>query len=329
MSSTSESSPQPLAPAAFKDRRLGLVIMGLLQLLCGGFSLLMGLLLQLLLRLPLPDGSTPPPPGYAAAGLAVFAGIAIFFIWTGIGSIQARRWARALMVMTSLLWLICGAACMIIMSLVIPSLVKSMISGDDPGFQAMVIAGLLAAYAFVLVLAPVAFLLFYRSPHVKATCERRHPEPCWTDRCPLPVLTLAIGAGLMVPILLLSGLNGAPVPFFGQMLSRPAAGANVLVMAILWGYVAWGCYRLQMPAWWLLQILTVFHCASMIITLNVIGLEKFCQTMFMPSGPMEALLPSLSAHLSMFMLVSLVVWIAWCGYLFWIHRYFVQGPSGS
>ena len=45
---------------------------------------------------------------------------------------------------------------------------------------------------FVFVLLPIAWVLFYRSRHVQATCEARDPVARWTDACPLPVLALRV-----------------------------------------------------------------------------------------------------------------------------------------
>jgi hypothetical protein len=60
----------------------------------------------------------------------------------------------------------------------------------------------------VFVLLPAIWTYFYRSPHVKATCEARDPVARWTDACPLPVLGFCLWLLFSVPMLLVMPISG-------------------------------------------------------------------------------------------------------------------------
>jgi hypothetical protein len=331
MTEIPENQP-PTVPAAFKDRRVGLILMGILQMFCGGFFLLMGLLVSLVLVLPAPAGTTPPKMSDIAAALAIFAGTAIFFIWTGIGAMLARRWARALMLMTSWIWLIGGIITVISMGFVLPQIFASLPQQGGTSLpddlKTTMIISIMAFYTVIFVLVPLIFLLFYRSQHVKATCEFRNPQPCWTDRCPLPVLAMSLAAWMIAPLLCLSILKGSPFPFFGMMLSGAAGNVLLLVVAVVWGYAAWGCYRLKMSSWWLLQILMVFHCVSVGITIQVLGVGKFYQALGMPPEQVDMLMSGPFASVAVFMLMNFLTWATWLWYLVWIRHHFIETPAG-
>lgn len=331
MTSMLENQPPPLVPATFKDRKIGLVVMGILQVLGGGLFLLMGLLVSLVMLLPAPPGNTPPKAADIAISVAVFLGLAIFFMWTGVGAILARRWARALMLITSWVWLIGGIFTVITMGFVLPQVFAAMPQQNADSlpadFKKWLIILILAFYTVVFVLVPLAFLLFYRSPHVKATCEHRNPQPCWTDRCPLPVLAMSLTAWLISPLLCLSILTGSPFPCFGTMLSGVAGDGLWLALALVWGYAAWGCYRLKVSSWWLLQIIMVFHCVSVGITIQLLGVDKFYQAMGMPPEQVDLLLSGPFASMPVFMLMNLLTWASWLWYLVWIRHYFIETPA--
>jgi hypothetical protein len=78
---------------AFKDRRTALMIFGVLEILLGCFCVFM--IPLLFLGQAMQRGVTGAPPGYRILlpAAAAYATLAVVFIWLGIGSILARRWA--------------------------------------------------------------------------------------------------------------------------------------------------------------------------------------------------------------------------------------------
>src|SRR5882757_285048 len=100
---------ESVPPPAYKDRSSGLVIFGILTLLLGCLA---GLFVPLMLFGQMMAAKAPnaPPVNHATMlpGVAVYVLLAVALIWLGIGSIKARRWARALLLIFSWSWLIMG-----------------------------------------------------------------------------------------------------------------------------------------------------------------------------------------------------------------------------
>ena len=116
-------------------------------------------------------------------------------IWLGIGSIKARRWARALLLIFSWSWLIMGIFMTAIMPFVMAKVFANLPPDAKTGQPAMppaaitaMVIGMTLFFVVFFVLVPAVWTFFYNSRHVKATCEARDPVTRWTDACPLPVL---------------------------------------------------------------------------------------------------------------------------------------------
>ena len=90
-----EQNPNP-PPVEFKDRGTGLTVFGILTILLGCLS---GLLVPLMfLGQMMAAKATHAPSNIQALipGMFMYGAMAVILIWLGIGSIKARRWARAL-----------------------------------------------------------------------------------------------------------------------------------------------------------------------------------------------------------------------------------------
>src|SRR3990172_2375454 len=191
---------------SFKDRKGGLVFFGILQILLGVFSIL---LLGLSILGVVMTRISGTAAGQAMSLKTMFPSFlmytvgAVVFIWLGIGSITAKRWARALTLILSMIWLAIGALTFGFEAYLMPKLLSGMQleGGRMPESGMAVVTFFILGFMFVLfVVLPAAFTLFFRSPHVKATCEQRDPKPRWTDQRPLPALVLSIlgdGAGAL------------------------------------------------------------------------------------------------------------------------------------
>jgi hypothetical protein len=97
-----------LPPVPYKDRSVGLIIFGILTILLGCLS---GLLVPLMLFAQMASAKTtgaPPPFSVILPGILLYGFLAVALVWLGIGSIMARRWARALLLIFSWSWLIMG-----------------------------------------------------------------------------------------------------------------------------------------------------------------------------------------------------------------------------
>jgi len=231
-----------------------LVIFGVATVVAGLFCALMVPLM--LLGLSLAAKSTNPPP--VAPNLlpvsALYLVLAIVLVWLGVGSIMARRWARALLAIWSWSCLIVGLLSVASIAPFAPQIAAAVKAaqpaGQPPLSDAQRITVMLVplvVLGFLFVCLPLIWGLFYSGKNVKATCEARDPATRWTDRCPLPVLAVVLWVGFgAFTILLMPGFHSV-APFFGLLLSGPAGTVFYLLLACVWGLVRVGSLSARPP----------------------------------------------------------------------------------
>src|SRR5579863_3045553 len=111
---------EPGAPA-YKDRSTGLMIFGILTVLLGCLT---GLFIVLMLAGQAMAPKTAQAQSNPAAilpAIATYGFLTVALIWLGIGSVQARRWARALLLIFSWSWLLMGILMMIMAGIFLPT----------------------------------------------------------------------------------------------------------------------------------------------------------------------------------------------------------------
>lgn len=261
--------------SAHKDRSIGLIIFGILTVLLGCLS---GLFVPLMLFGQVMAAKAPdaPPVNTAAMlpGMTIYGILAVALIWLGIGSILARRWARALLLIFSWSWLVMGIFMTVIMPFFIGKTFMNLPPNARTGQPAMppamisgIIIGVTIFFAVCFVLVPAIWVFFYQSRHVKATCEERDSVPRWTDACPLPVLALCLWTWLAVPLMLIMPVAGHGVmPFFGMIISGLPGTLFCMLIAVVWGMAGWWLYRLERRGWWLLLVGMVLFTVSTVLT---------------------------------------------------------------
>ena len=268
--------PVEIAPLPdYKDRSTGLVIFGILTLLLGCLA---GLFVALILFGQMMAAKAPdaPPVNHTAMlpGMAFYGLLAVALVWLGIGSIKARRLARALLLIFSWSWLIMGT-CMtavmpFFMAKVMANLPPNAKTGQPPmppGAITAMVVGMTLFFGVIFVLVPAVWTFFYSSRHVKATCEARDPVTRWTDACPLQVLGFCLWTWLAVPMMLVMALTGlAVMPCFGVFVSGVPGALFCLVIAAVWGTAGWWLYRLDARGWWLILIAMVLFMVSALLT---------------------------------------------------------------
>src|SRR5690349_16073320 len=113
--------PAAPPPAPFKNRRGWLMAFGIAEILIGCL-VLMGIAFTILAwrHLPQNPAAPAPDPRALAIGAAFYAALAVVFVIIGIGSIQARRWARIAMVILGWAWLAIGVLTMVVMAVFLP-----------------------------------------------------------------------------------------------------------------------------------------------------------------------------------------------------------------
>jgi hypothetical protein len=162
--------PQP--ETHYSDRKTGLVLFGVAEIILGGLCALavpMVLIGQIFARRG-PDLPHPPPVLPALTMYALMAGV---FIWLGIGSILARRWARALVLCLSAAGLCGGVIGCAVLAFILPRMMETIAQNSPQPIQpaALVVMKVVAmGTIFVMyVVIPGVLFLFYRSPNVRRT----------------------------------------------------------------------------------------------------------------------------------------------------------------
>jgi hypothetical protein len=325
----------------YRDRYAGLVCFGVLEILLG----LMAVLGLLSIVMVSAMGATAASPGLSGRTLlpaaAMYLSAAVFFCWMGVGSLLARRWARALMLIASWFWLVTGVSGSIAFIWMYPAIRERMVRAAAVGaagapatanpadaarmvtfIQGCTFIGL----GLVYLLLPLALVLFYRSRHVKATCEARDPHRRWTDRCPLPVLGLSLLEGVAAIAFLGTATAYHVLPVFGVILGGLPALALALVLATLLALAARGTYRVAPWAWWAAAAFWLLGAASGIVTLlHPFDWKELYRQMGLSTEQFEQL------GLGAFWQGSQLLWLSSLGllpgllYLAWVRRFFF-GP---
>jgi uncharacterized membrane protein len=332
------SYPPDLPPAPgtpYNDRRTGLTVFGIL-------TLLMGVVCALLVPLMLATLTIAPRPGVPAQdtrtmlpAILMYGGLAVMFIWLGIGSIMARRWARALLLIISWCWLLIGIVSTVVMVTVVPGILEKTQTALPPGQPAPppeVMQGVMG-FTFVFlgvlfVILPAVWVFFYGSRHVKATCEAADPVERWTDRCPLPVLAIPLWLLSSLPWFLVMAVSRkAVIPFFGMFVAGPPAAAGYLLLTVLWGYGAWAIYKLRPTGWWIVTISMVVFCISAFLTYSRHDISELYRLMNYPADQitlMEKFNFLTGTRMAWLTLATIVPVL---GYLLFVKRYFRALPA--
>jgi len=311
----------------FKDRKVGLVIFGIMHLGMGALCALMVplMIIGIIASKSVNSGTAPQTdPRMMIPGILVYVVFAVCFIWMGVGSIMARRWARALILTTSAMWMVCGIGGLAAMIFIMPDMYRQMgTTGQIPGGMANIIMYITMGFmAVIYILIPATLILFYRSRHVKATCEAYNPDQSWTDACPLPVLALSLLFGFWALCMPTMGFYGWTIPFFGVILTGPAGASAALIIAIVMTIIARGFYKLDQRAWTGALVMIVLWALSIALTFSRVSLMEFYEKMNFPEEQLELMRPFCESNQSV-MIVTGVLWlVVFTGYLLYTKRFF-------
>ncbi len=207
-------------------------------------------------------------PAQAIPMVLLFGGLALALVWLGVGSMLARRWARALNLVLSWLWLIVGILSLIFVALFARQFQQAIGQGQKVPAEVLLVVQLVmgATLGCVYFVLPLAMVLFYGGRHVRATCEFKDPRPRWTDRCPLPVLAVSVVLVAWAASMSWAIPYHAMFPLFGHLLTGVAGLSAILAMMCLLGLLAWATYRLKRWAWWAVLGVMVFMTVSGAVT---------------------------------------------------------------
>ena len=311
------------------DRSAGLIVFGILTILLGCLAGLFVLLMLVGVAASAKATSAPATFSTILPAISIYGVLAVALVWLGIGSIMARRWARALLLIFSWSWLVMGVFVLIFMTFFLPKMMANLSSTGTtdhpampPGAIAGMMIGLFLTFGFIFVLLPAVWTFFYNSRHVKATCEARDPATRWTDACPLPVLGFCLWLTFSVPMLLLMPLAGHGVmPFFGMFLTGFPGSVLCLAIAVLWAYAAWRLYKLDGRGWWLILIAMCVFMVSALVTFAQHDVLEMYRLMNYPEAQIEQMQKTgLLAGNRMSWLMALSM-LPFLGYLFFIRKF--------
>lgn len=314
--------------AAYKDRTVGLVVFGILEIFLGGLCALFVPLIAFSIAMGT-RGGTPMDPRMMIPGMMMYVLMAVVLIWLGIGSVRCRRWARALSLVLGWLWLVAGIMGMGFFIVLMPGMQEAMAQqgGAPPREFLFVMQGfMLAMVGCIYIVIPGALVLFYQSRHVRATCEAKDPHVRWTDRCPLPVLAVSVVWAAAAFFMPWAFCYGAVFPLFGILVSGLPAGLVILAVTAIAGYLAWGTYRLKISAWWGSIAMVVLWTASVVVTFSRMGLMDFYRAMHMPPEQLKlieqtGMIERMDALLPWFPSLGALVLV---GYLLFTKKYFTR-----
>jgi len=321
--SSSVDQPSTGGPP-FKDRKVGLILFGLLQIFMGGCCALVIPLMFLSLVVG-PENGAQTNVRMLIPAIGVYALMAVVFVWLGAGSILARRWARALTLVLAWMWLVIGIMAMIMIVVWMPNLFN-MAGQDQQVPQEMhlfIQVVMMGTMGFIYLFLPGIFVLFYQSKHVKATCDMHDPHVRWTDKCPLPVLAMSLMLGYSSLSIFFTASYNFVTPFFGILLKGVPGGLLMLAFTLLSAYLAWATYHLKIAAWWTMLVAYATFGLSGIITFSRISMMDFYREMNLPADQLKIIEQSGMIDRMNLPLMFSVSFIVFVGYMLWVRKYFV------
>jgi hypothetical protein len=288
----------------------------------GGFAALMVPMMLLSVALNPQPGAASAAQMIPAAGM--YAVIAVALIWLGVGSIRARRWARALTLVLAWMWLAMGALTLVMMIVWMPNMSEMLAAqGNQMPPQAMTVMYVMmfGTMGCMYLVLPGIFIAFYQRADVKATCDAKDPNVRWTDPCPLPVLSLSLLLGFGATSVIWSAGYGFVTPFFGIILRGVPGALCILGISLLFGYLAWATYKLKQQAWWATLGVMVLFGLSTIVSFTRLSLMDLYREMNFPEDQLKMMedMGVLEMNIPLMMTVYLAVF---AGYLLWVRRYF-------
>jgi len=114
-------------------------------------------------------------PGQFISGVATYAFAAAGLLTLGIGSVQMKRWARALTLVTSWYWLIMGSLITVLLTAVLPVFMRSVLAqmkqtGSDAPSPEMS-TGIMAVILTIM----IVFLAFFFCGRPARICHFLQP----------------------------------------------------------------------------------------------------------------------------------------------------------
>lgn len=271
------SHPQPPPLPDYRDLRFCLILFGVFLVLGGGLCLLLAAFLLVLPALPLPKGEVGISYQMMGPAAVFYVLLGIAGVWLGIGSILCRRWARTLLLLANIFWLVCGTMGFLFMLFFMGEMREQMqitSGGEAPPPSILLIVQLisLVTAGIIYVVIPGIGTWFYSHRSTRLTCEAHDPKVRWTDRLPTPLLGLILLNGFMAVSFAGMAIFLPVFPAFGTYLSGISAMILMLLIGGIYTACTWGLAHRRLAFWWISLITILLVAASYTSTFLLHGL---------------------------------------------------------
>ena len=291
------------------ERSSGVTAAAIVVFVGSAFTVLMALTVALtfpvISRMP-PSTSAPAPPiGMRAimfpAG-AFYLGLAAWGIVTGVGLLKLKAWARASILVFSVLMIVTfgmGAVSLLFISKLMPAM---------PGGRAsLTILGIVTATMAIPVLIAVWWLVLFNLKSVRAQFDEypttgQYAQMDGSARTlflqphpPLSIVLIGWMYLLAVPGLVTVLFIDCPVMLLGMLVRGPVAKAIFLLYLPVTLYVGIGLLKLKPPARIVAIVLSVLHMLNSALFVMLPGLEDRMKELLDSTG--AALPPQLTANM--------------------------------
>jgi hypothetical protein len=307
--------------------RGGLAGWGITMIIFGSLSALMALVAvgsAIVFSMGIVPNAQGQSPVTMLVGGGVYVVAAVVLIWLGIGSRQGKRWVRPLVIAGASMTAVSGLASLTPLIIGTISLARHPSTrpaapGLPPYFEVMILA---CGGVFVLLLTevlPIIMLWFYGRKSVQDTLDQTDPNPRWTDRCPLPVLTWCLACALLGFGLMFAAVKGV-FPFYNAVLVGLPAYITTAALGIMLLCGGILCFRMN-PIGLVLSLIVSLILASSYGTFVFLGnTQVYLDMMF-------AHMPKASRDMAERMgtnpaLAPAVIHIISVGYVLYLWRYF-------
>lgn len=298
-----------------KDRSKQLAVAGMIEFGLGLLSFALAMQLMVIVASTGLGGIKPVHFWMSMGGMFY---LTAWFVVMGFGSLEGRRWARSMILVGAWVSIFFGTMTLALAFYVVPEALNLM---DQAGVspEAALASLYFAVVALVLLqfVFPTAAVLFYGMKSVRATCERMHPRPCWSDRVPLPLMAMGFVSGIGS----LSFVFGASVNYvvflFGNVVSGSTGMVWVALISLAFGYVGWGAFTRKTHAWWGAYGLVLFTSTSLMLTFAELDMDVLFERMGYSAEQTAELLRIEPLNPAMLTFVSCVWGVMACLYLVW------------
>ena len=254
---------------------------------------------------------------FIAVQIVAYYVIALVCIPLGYGHVKQRRWARTLTLAGMGFWSILGLPLVVVFF-------ATLVLSKDPSLGTLI--AMLPVMVFLYPVLPGLLTWLYRSKDVRLTFETNDPRSYWTEKLPLPMLTLCMLFAFFIVALHVAILFRGAFPLFGVLLSELSGVVLIDASVVLLAVLTWGTLRRKPWAWWVALAYFSLMTASTVWTFAGLSWADILDMMKFAPLEMEALsgVPIQGTHIAAFVGLPL---LATLGLLIYSKRYFAANDE--